>query len=455
MRNDGIGAFHRGPGYSRVVASHSMSWLNSHRDAVKASDDPDFIVELMYYNVFVFRVADHELIVWTRRKELPVLFGRNVRHHIFLWLLPWFFPWACSDKKSKTEEPALPYDTTYRHQVVDLVSGLEHPWSFAFLPNGDILVTERAGRLRLIREGELLEKPVSGVPEVYAQGQGGLLDLALPADFSTSSLLYFTYAKAIEGGPATTAVARAKLIDDQLMDLEDIFVANAPGGGVHFGSRLVFAADGTLIISVGERGLQAPAQKLDNHIGKTIRIHPDGQVPTDNPFVGQDGVLPEIYSLGHRNAQGMALQPGTGLIWQSEHGPKGGDELNLIKPAVNYGWPIASFGDHYDGQPIPDHDSVANVELPQAYWVPSIAPSGMAFYNGDQFPAWRGHSFHGALAGKHLVRAVIQNAEVIYQEKLLEDWGQRIRDVRVGPDGYLYLLTDADNAVLARLEPLP
>lgn len=218
---------------------------------------------------------------------------------------------------------------------------------------------------------------------------------------------------------------------------------------------MVFAADGTLIISVGERGLQAPAQDLNNHIGKTIRIHPDGAVPIDNPFVGQEGALPEIYSLGHRNAQGMAIQPASGLIWQSEHGPKGGDELNLIKPGLNYGWPLASFGEHYDGQDIPDHDSVADVELPLAYWVPSIAPSGMTFYKGDQFPAWIGHSFHGALAGKHLVRAVISNGKVIYQEKLLEEWGQRIRDVRVGPDGFLYLLTDEDNAVLARLEPLP
>jgi glucose/arabinose dehydrogenase len=385
-------------------------------------------------------------------KELLVPSSRNIRAQVFL-CLP--LSWACSDKKSKTEDPPLPYDTSYRYQVVDLVSGLEHPWALAFLPNGDMLVTERAGRLRLIREGELQEAPISGVPEVYAQGQGGLLDLALAPDFSTSQLLYFTYAKAIEGGPATTAVARAKLLDDQLEDVEDIFVAKAPGGGQHFGSRLVFAADGTLMISVGERGLQAPAQELDNHIGKTIRIHPDGRVPADNPYVEQDGALPEIYSLGHRNAQGMALQPETGMIWQTEHGPKGGDELNLIKPGLNYGWPIASFGDHYDGQPIPDHDTVADVELPLAYWVPSIAPSGMTFYSGDQFPAWKGHSFHGALAGKHLVRAVIRDGEVIYQEKLLEEWGRRIRDVRVGSDGYLYLLTDEDSAVLARIEPLP
>ncbi|MFW7377391.1 MAG: PQQ-dependent sugar dehydrogenase [Oligoflexus sp.] len=362
---------------------------------------------------------------------------------------------SSSSSSSNSSSSPLPYDTSYPYQVVELANGLQHPWALAFLPNGDMLVTERAGRLRLIRDGVLLEEAIPGIPQVYGQNQGGLLDIAIAPDFTSSQLIYFTYAKPIEGGPATTAVARARLADDKLEDLEDIFVANAPGGGQHFGSRLAFAADGLLIVSIGERGLQAPAQELNNHIGKTIRIHPDGRVPEDNPFVDQENALPEIYSYGHRNVQGMAIQAATGMIWQNEHGPKGGDELNQIKPGLNYGWPIASFGDHYDGKPIPDHDEVEGVELPLAYWVPSIAPSGMTFYSGDQFPAWQGHAFQGALAGQHLLRLAIQDGEVVYQEKLLEEFGQRIRDVRDGPDGFLYILTDADEAVLARLEPLP
>nr|WP_218110203.1 PQQ-dependent sugar dehydrogenase [Oligoflexus tunisiensis] len=382
-------------------------------------------------------------------------FCRKIPHQVFIYLLPLTLSWACSNKKSQSDTPSLPYDTTYPYQIIEVVSGLEHPWAFGFLPNGDILVTEREGRLRLIRDGNLQDSPIPGLPDVYAEGQGGLLDLAIAPDFATSQLIYLTYAKPIESGPATTAVARAQLVDDQLVALEDIFVANAPGGGQHFGSRLAFASDGMLIISVGERGLQAPAQELNNHIGKTIRIHPDGRVPEDNPFVGQEGALPEIYSYGHRNVQGMAVQPETGIIWQNEHGPKGGDELNRIKPGLNYGWPIASFGDHYDGGLIPDHDTVEGVELPLTYWVPSIGTSGMAFYTGDQFPAWKGHSFHGALVGQHLVRAVIQDGNVVYQEKLLEEFGQRIRDVRDGPDGYLYILTDEADGVLARLEPVP
>jgi glucose/arabinose dehydrogenase len=387
--------------------------------------------------------------------ELLVTLFRNVSHQVFLCLLPLSLSWACSSKDSKSEAPTLPYDTSYSYQTTEVVNGLEYPWSLAFLPSGDILVTERAGRLRLIRDGILQESPIPGVPEVYAEGQGGLLDLALAPDFATSQQIYFTYSKPIDGGPATTAVARARLVDDQLVEREDIFVAQAPGGGIHFGSRLVFANDGTLFVSVGERGLQTPAQELNNHIGKTIRIHADGSAPADNPFVGQDGALPEIYSYGHRNPQGMALQPETGMIWLNEHGPKGGDELNAIRPGLNYGWPIASFGDHYDGTKIPDHDTVEGVELPQTYWVPSIGISGMIFYNGNQFPAWKGHAFHGALVGQHLVRTVIQDGQVVHQEKLLVEFGQRIRDVRNGPDGNLYILTDAADGVLVRVEPLP
>lgn len=345
-------------------------------------------------------------------------------------------------------------ENTHEYRVVELVDGLEHPWALAFLPNGDILVTERPGRVRLVRGGELLADPLQGAPEVWVGNQGGMLDIALAPDFSRSNLVYFTYSKAIAGGPATTAVARARFENDRFHNVEDVFVANAPGDGRHFGSRLVFDHDGMLFVSVGERGQLEPAQDLSNHVGTTIRIHPDGRAPADNPFVGQPGALPEIYSYGHRNVQGMAVHPETGDVWQNEHGPRGGDEINLIRAGSNYGWPLANWANHYSGEVIPTYDEVEGVVAPLAYWIPAIAPSGMAFYTGDRFPHWKGHSFNGSLVGRHLLRVVFDGTEMVHQERLLEDYGQRIRDVRDGPDGYLYILTDEANGVLARIEPL-
>jgi aldose sugar dehydrogenase len=350
------------------------------------------------------------------------------------------------------EQPPQP-EATHGYRVVEVVGGLAHPWAVAFLPGGDMLITERAGRVRLVRGGALVAAPVSGAPAVRAAGQGGLLDIALHPDFATNRLVYLSYAKAVTGG-ATTALARARWENDRLEGLEDVFVARAvSGAGQHFGSRIVFDRDGFLYLTIGDRGDGRRAQDLSDHVGTTIRLHDDGRVPADNPFVGRSGAQPEIFTYGNRNAQGMAVHPGTGEVWQNEHGPRGGDEINRMLPGRNYGWPEYNYGNHYDGRPIPDHVPGAGMELPLLHWTPSIAPSGMMFYTGDRFPNWRGSVFTGALAGRHLRRVVFDGDRPVHQEQLLRDFGQRIRDVRQGPDGYIYVLTDSPDAVLARLEP--
>jgi aldose sugar dehydrogenase len=342
---------------------------------------------------------------------------------------------------------------THDYRVNELVTGLEHPWGMALLPNGDILITERPGRVRLVRDGELRDAPVEGGPSVEATGQGGLLDIAVHPDFDANGLVYMTYSKAVSGG-ITTAVARAQWADDQLNDLEDVFVADAvAGGGQHFGSRLVFDGDQLLYVTVGDRGMQEPAQDLTNHIGTTLRLNDDGGVPGNNPFIGDADARDEIYTYGNRNAQGMALHPQTGEIWQNEHGPRGGDELNRMVAAANYGWPEVSFGNHYNGTPIPDPEPGDGTEHPVVHWTPALAPSGLAFYTGDRFPNWQGNAFNGGLAGQRIVRVVLDGDRAIDQEDLIADRGWRIRAVVDGPDGYLYFLTDSANGMLARLEP--
>jgi aldose sugar dehydrogenase len=342
---------------------------------------------------------------------------------------------------------------THDVRVVEIATGLEHPWGLAFLPGGDMLITERPGRVRLFRDGQLRAQPVAGAPTVDARGQGGLLDIALHPDFATNGLVYMTYSKAVTGG-ATTALARARWQDDRLDGIEDIFVAQAAGsGGQHFGSRIVFDGAGHVYITIGDRGEPQRAQDLRDHAGTTLRLHDDGRVPADNPFAGRNDALPEIYTNGNRNAQGMARHPQTGAIWQSEHGPRGGDELNRMRAGANYGWPLASFGNHYDGRTIPDPRDGDGFEAPVAHWVPAIAPAGMTFYTGDRFPNWRGNAFIGALVGQQLRRVVLDGTRVLHQQELLAGYGARIRDVREGPDGYLYILTDASNGVLARLQP--
>jgi aldose sugar dehydrogenase len=346
-----------------------------------------------------------------------------------------------------------PVGATHEYRVHEVVTGLEHPWGVAFLPGGDILITERPGRVRLVRDGALRPAPVAGAPSAQAGGQGGMLDIVAHPDFTSNRLVYISYSKPVDGG-RTTAVARARWEGDMLVGLEDVFVADAASGsGQHFGSRLAFDPAGYLYITVGDRGAMTPSQDLSNHVGTTIRLQDDGGVPADNPFVDRAGVRPEIYSYGHRNAQGMAIHPETGQVWQTEHGPRGGDEVNRIQPGGNYGWPEARYADHYDGRPIPDYAPGDGFVAPLLDWTPALAPSGLAFYTGDRFPDWRGSLFSGGLVSQQIRRVVFDGTDAVHQEELLTEYGARIRDVRDGPDGYIYFLTDSANGVLARLEP--
>jgi glucose/arabinose dehydrogenase len=339
-------------------------------------------------------------------------------------------------------------------RVVRLIEGLEHPWALAFLPDGRLLVTERPGRLRMVaKDGRLVSQPLSGLPAIAPYGQGGLLDVALHPRFSENGLIYISYVARGEG--VGTEVARGRLVANRLDAVEVIFRQQPKGsGGRHFGSRLVFDRDGFLYITLGDRGEMERAQRPDDHAGSVIRLHDDGRVPKDNPFVGRPGWKPEKYTLGNRNMQGAALHPQTGLVWTHEHGPQGGDEINVIRAGVNYGWPVITYGVQYViGTRIGEGTHKAGMAQPLYYWVPSIAPSGMAFYTGDRFPGWRGDLFVGALRDQMLVRLKLDGEKVVKEERLLKNAIGRIRDVRNGPDGLLYLLTDEPRGMLARLEP--
>ncbi len=343
---------------------------------------------------------------------------------------------------------------------VALVSaGLEHPWAVAFLPDGRYLVTERPGRLRLIAaDGRLDPRPVAGVPPVAALGQGGLLDVVLHPKFADNSWVYLSYAGAGEGGVGTE-VARGRLVSDaagaRLESLQVIYRQQPKSNDrVHFGSRLVFDRSGFLYITQGDRGDMERAQRLDDLAGKLVRLHDDGSVPADNPWVGQVGARPEIFSLGHRSMQGAALHPVSGELWTHEHGPQGGDEINIARRGLNYGWPVITYGVNYGiGTKIGVGTHKDGLEQPLHQWTPSIAPSGMAFYRGDRFPGWRGNLFVGALKFQMLVRLELDGNHVVREERLLTGREGRIRDVRQGPDGLLYLLTDAPDGRLLRLEP--
>jgi len=339
-------------------------------------------------------------------------------------------------------------------RIVTVAEGLDHPWSLAFLPNGDLLVTERSGNLRVVRDGRLDADPVPGVPKVSRRGQGGLLDVIMDPEFAGNGLIYLSYAGAA-GRKAGTEVLRARFDGERLSDHQVLFRAEPKtGGGRHFGSRLVIDRQGYLFISLGDRGdYMTEAQNRQNHLGSIIRINRDGSVPADNPFVGEDGFRAEIWSYGHRNVQGMTLHPRTGAVWAHEHGPRGGDEVNMIRRGANFGWPAITYGIDYSGAIISDKTEAAGMEQPVVYWVPSIAPSGMAFYDGEHFPDWKGDLFVGALRGRHLRRLEMDGDKVIDQEMLLKDLGERIRDVRSGPDGYLYVLTDSPRGRVLRLEP--
>ena len=338
-------------------------------------------------------------------------------------------------------------------RLVEVAEGLDNPWGLAFLPGGDILVTEKPGRLRLIRDGVLRPEPIEGLPEIEEVGQGGLLDIALHPDFAQNRILYFSYAGK-QGGHYGTEVARLRFVEDRLEGLDVLLVVQPKsGGGRHFGSRLVFDSQGHLYITSGDRGDPDRAQDLGNMSGAVLRIKDDGEVPDDNPFVGQTGVRPEIYSYGHRNPQGMTRRPGTDQIWAVEHGPRGGDELNLIRAGVNYGWPVITYGKSYAGFSIGEGTEKEGMAQPARYWVPSISPSGLTFYDGAAFPKWQGNLFLGALSGEVLVRLELEGDRVVQEERLLEDFDERIRDVRQGPDGFLYILTDSGDGQLLRLEP--
>ncbi len=360
------------------------------------------------------------------------------------------------------------FDTAEQHRIrVSVVTkGLSHPWAIAFLPDGDMLITERDGRLRIVRDGVLDPQDISGVPQVRTDGNGGLMDVALHPGFAENRLVYLTYTKPVGNGMGVPALARGRLEGDALVDVQDLLVpADAYEGNSGLNGRVVFGRDGKVYMSVGGRSLndiENVAQDPMSLRGKVLRLNDDGSVPPDNPFVDRTGYRPEIYTLGHRNTLGLIVHPETGMIWQHENGPNGGDEINIILPGRDYGWPVQSFGRDYSGPRISEHPTREGIESPLVVWLPAIAVAGMTVYTGDQFPAWRGNVFVGAMTeGRipgtgHLQRIVFNDStEELRRESMLRDFRQRIREVREGPDGFLYLLTDEDEGALLRIEPAP
>lgn len=344
-----------------------------------------------------------------------------------------------------------------RISVEEVAKGLKYPWALAFLPgDGGMLVTERPGRLRLIDAQGRLSEPLEGVPQVFAEGQGGLLDVQLSPDFDSDRLVYLSYAQKGDEGKAGTAVGRGRLADDRrsLEDFTVIFEQQPKlSTGLHFGARLVFDREGRLFIALGENNQRPTSQDLDKHQGKVVRIEPDGKVPQDNPFVNTDGVLPEIWSYGHRNQQGAALNPWSGAVWTHEHGPRGGDEINIPQPGRNYGWPLATHGIDYSGRAISEAvgESAPNTEPPHHVWRQSPAVSGMAFYDAERFEPWQHNLFVGAMLDRSLIRLQLDGDKVVHDERLLKAMEERIRDVRLGPDGYIYLLTDSSKGRLLKV----
>jgi glucose/arabinose dehydrogenase len=363
-------------------------------------------------------------------------------------------PWQKPAFPGQTRAPLMTANVKF--VVKTVANGLDHPWSLAFLPDGQMLVTERPGRLRYVTANGKLSAPIRGVPKVDARDQGGLLDVIVDPNFKANQTIYFSYAEPRQKGNGT-AVARARLDHDQLADVKVIWRMKPDlESEKHFGSRLVFARDGTLFITTGERSIlegRKQAQWLTSAFGKTIRIYPDGRIPDDNPFVGRKDALPEIWSYGHRNVQAAALHPETGALWEVEHGTRGGDEINVAEKGKNYGWPIIAYGIEYDGKKIGEGiTQKEGMEQPIYYWDPVIAPSGMAFYTADLFPAWKGSLFIGGLGPEYVARLTLDGNRVIGEERLLEGRA-RFRDVRVGPDGAIYLLTDEQNGELLELVP--
>jgi glucose/arabinose dehydrogenase len=365
-------------------------------------------------------------------------------------------PWQKPAFPGQTRAPYAP--SNVKLEVVTVVKGLEHPWGMAFLPDGSILVTEREGRLRVAKDGKL-SPAVKGLPEVAASGQGGLLDVLLDPKFAENGSIFWSYSEPRQGGNGT-AVARGRLVLGAAPRVEDVKViwrmTPTLDSRLHFGSRLVWRRDGTLFITTGERSIlegRRQAQRLDGTFGKVVRVHPDGSIPQDNPLVNRPGARPEIWSWGHRNIQSAALHPRTGALWIVEHGARGGDEINIAEAGKDYGWPTITYGVEYSGNKIGEGKTAApGMEQPIYYWDPVIAPSGMAFYDADLFPAWKGSLFVGALAGKHLARLALDGTKVVGEERLLAGRA-RIRDVRVGPDGAVYVATDEGDDAILKLVP--
>jgi glucose/arabinose dehydrogenase len=356
-----------------------------------------------------------------------------------------------------TAAPQTFQSSTGPVQVETVAGNLQHPWGLGFLPDGRMLVTERPGRLRVVTTDGKLSPPVAGVPKVFASGQGGLLDVAVDRGFSQNQTIYFCFADPFNSG-ARTSLARARLVADgtpYLEDLRVIFKQEGPASsGNHFGCRIAQTADNNLFLTMGDHYRpRDEAQNLANHIGKIVRIAPDGSVPKDNPFVNRQGAKPEIWSYGHRNSQGAAIHPASGKLWMHEHGPRGGDELNIPQAGKNYGWPVIGFGIDYSGAKIHQGTSRQGMEQPIKQWTPVIAPSGMAFYTAELFPRWKNNLFIGGLASTALVRLEVDGEKVTKEERLLRDMGERIRDVRVGPDGALWLLTDSSRGMLLKVTP--
>ncbi|HEU4660578.1 MAG TPA: PQQ-dependent sugar dehydrogenase [Pseudolabrys sp.] len=350
--------------------------------------------------------------------------------------------------------PAIFHSSAGDLKVETVAGGLVHPWSLAFLPDGRMLVTERPGRMRIVTDDGKLSS-VAGVPKVFARGQAGLLDVAIDRDYANNATIYFCY----NANSSNVAVARARLSADEkprLDDLTIIFRQKGPAspGSLNVACRIAQARDGNLFVSLGDHFMASNAQSLSDDIGKIVRIRPDGSVPPGNPFAGKAGARPEIWSYGHRNAEGLAFNPADGKLWEQEHGPMGGDEINIIEKGKNYGWPLVSYGVNYDGTPV-GHGKThqAGTVQPVWHWTPSIAPSGMAFYNGKLFPAWRGSLFNGALKFQLLSRLALDGDKVLKEERLLHGLRERIRDVREGPDGAIYLLTDDSKGRILRIVP--
>jgi len=343
--------------------------------------------------------------------------------------------------------------------VQSIAEGLSHPWAIDFLPDGNMIVTERPGKMRIVTKAGGLGEPLNGVPDVDARGQGGLLDVAVHPNFARNRLIYWSYAEAGPGGNST-AVARGRLSEDNtaLVEVRVIFSQKPKlRSTAHFGNRLVFDGNGHLFVTLGERSnakTRGQAQELDSHLGKIVRLTEEGGVPSDNPFVDKPDALPEIWSYGHRNPQAAAINPATGALWEIEHGPRGGDEINIPEPGKNYGWPVISYGVNYSGSPVGSGKTkMRGMEQPIYQWTPVIAPSGMAFYAADLFPQWKGNLFVGGLRATALVRLELNGNKVAHEERLLRDLGLRIRDVAQGPDGALYVVTDEDDGQILRISP--